>query len=365
MNKWNIFNFEEVISDDTRNGTKIKKENYLEQGLHPIIDQGQHQIAGYRNSDDGLYKDIPVIIFGDHTRVIKYIDAPFFLGADGVKLLKSKKDNVDYKYLYYFFVKNKVLDTGYNRHFKWLKELYIPLPPLEIQKQIAKTLDAAAELLIMHKQQLAELDNLIKSTFYDMFGDPVANEKGWDKKRLGNECEIVTGNTPSRKDVENFGSYIEWIKSDNINIDGMYLSKAVEYLSEKGFCACRYVDTPSVLMTCIAGSIKCIGNIGISDRKVAFNQQINAVVPNENNVFFLYSLFMFTKEYIQSTINMSLKGILSKGKLSELEFIFPPIEIQNRFASMVTKTEAQKSLVKKAIDETQYLFDSLMNEYFE
>lgn len=192
MSKWDVFNFEKVILDDTKNGTKIKKENYLEQGLHPVIDQSQHQIAGYRNTGDGLYNNIPAIIFGDHTRVIKYIDTPFFLGADGVKLLKSKKDNVSYKYLYYFFIKNKVANTGYNRHFKWLKELVIPLPPLEAQKKIAKTLDTAAELLSMRKQQLSELDNLIKSTFYNMFGDPLTNFRSFSTIRLENFIEFMT-----------------------------------------------------------------------------------------------------------------------------------------------------------------------------
>ena len=99
MSSWDVFNFEEVIVDDTKNGTKIKKENYLEKGLHPVIDQGQNEVAGYADTNVGLYNNIPAIIFGDHTRAIKYIDTPFFLGADGVKLLKSKKDNVSYKYL--------------------------------------------------------------------------------------------------------------------------------------------------------------------------------------------------------------------------------------------------------------------------
>ncbi len=252
-----------------------------------------------------------------------------------------------------------------NLRSEHINDLIIPLPPLETQEQIAKVLDTASELISLQKQQLEELDNLIKSAFYDMFGDPVTNEKGWEKRRLGDECKIITGNTPSRKEKENYGSFIEWIKSDNINIEGMYLSKATECLSEQGFSKCRFVDKPSVLMTCIAGSINCIGNVGIANRRVAFNQQINAVVPGKNNVYYMYVMFMLTKKYIQSTINMSLKGILSKGKLSELEFIFPPLPLQIKFAQIVSKIEEQKTLVQKAIDESQYLFDSLMSKYFD
>lgn len=246
-----------------------------------------------------------------------------------------------------------------------VEKIQIPLPPLETQKHIAKTLDTAAELLDLYKEQLAELDNLIKFIFYDMFGDPVVNEKGWDKRRLADECKIITGNTPPRKDRENYGDYIEWIKSDNISVDSIYLDKAKEYLSKKGFSVCRYVNKPSVLMTCIAGSIKCIGNVGIANRKVAFNQQINAIVPKDNNVYFFYFLLLFSQAYIQSTINMSLKGILSKGRLSGLKFIIPPLALQNQFASIVSKIEEQKASVQKAADEAQYLFDCLMSKYFE
>ncbi len=159
---------------------------------------------------------------------------------------------------------------------------------------------------------------------------------------LGDECEIVTGNTPSRKVPEYYGDYIEWIKSDNINTPSAILTQATEYLSEQGIEVGRSVGAGSVLMTCIAGSIKCIGNVAIADRQVAFNQQINAIVPKKHNVWFMYEMFKLSQPYIQSTINMSLKGILSKGQLSELEFIFPPVELQNEFAQFIQQVDKLK-----------------------
>lgn len=124
---------------------------------------------------------------------------------------------------------------------------------------------------------------LIKSKFIEMFGDPVTNPMGWIKCRLDEECSIITGNTPSRAETKYYGEYIEWIKSDNINTSSSYLTKAEEYLSESGLSKCRYVEKDSILMTCIAGSIGCIGNIAITNRKVSFNQQINAIVLIKTN----------------------------------------------------------------------------------
>lgn len=93
--------FNEVFEDKTKYGTKIKTSEYCEMGAHLIIDQGQEQVAGYTDIEEGVFEEVPVIIFGDHTRVIKYVDKPFFLGADGVKVLRSKFKNANYKYLYY------------------------------------------------------------------------------------------------------------------------------------------------------------------------------------------------------------------------------------------------------------------------
>lgn len=246
-----------------------------------------------------------------------------------------------------------------------LNELKIPYCEINKQKQIVKLLNKAQELIDKRKEQIKYLDELVKSKFIEMFGDPVTNYKQWQKRKLIDECNIVTGNTPSRKVDEYYGNYIEWIKSDNITDSNIYLTKAREYLSEKGLQVGRYVEENSILMTCIAGSIKCIGNVAIANRKIAFNQQINAIEPLNNNVFFMFEQFRLSQQYIQSTINMSLKGILSKGQLSELEFIFPPIELQNQFAGFVKHVDKLKLEMENSLKELEDNFNSLMQRAFK
>lgn len=246
-----------------------------------------------------------------------------------------------------------------------LNELKIPYCEINKQKQIVKLLNKAQELIDKRKEQIKYLDELVKSKFIEMFGDPVTNYKQWQKRKLIDECNIVTGNTPSRKVDEYYGNYIEWIKSDNITDSNIYLTKAREYLSEKGLQVGRYVEENSILMTCIAGSIKCIGNVAIANRKIAFNQQINAIEPLNNNVFFMFEQFRLSQQYIQSTINMSLKGILSKGQLSELEFIFPPIELQNQFADFVKHVDKLKLEMENSLKELEDNFNSLMQRAFK
>lgn len=356
--------FTDVFSDETKRGYKIQSSEYLPSGKYPIIDQGQAQIVGYTNLENGLFTDVPAIIFGDHTRIVKYVDSPFFLGADGVKVLKSKVGDADYKYLFYCIQNAKIPNTGYNRHFKWLKEVDVPLPPLDEQRKIAAILDKVSDLIAKRHQQLDKLDEMVKARFVEMFGDPVGNPMGWEKIALGKRCDIVTGNTPSRADPENYGNFIEWIKSDNINTPAVLLTEAQEYLSETGFHKCRFVEAGSLLMTCIAGSINCIGNVAVADRRVAFNQQINAIVPKQDDVLYLYWLMLLSKPAIHSTINMSLKGILSKGQLSEMTFPFPPLELQNQFAVFVKKTEKTKANISCSLEKLETLKKALMQEFF-
>lgn len=284
--------------------------------------------------------------------------------------IPNHKYDVYIDYFYYLFSwKDWSNDTsravmGATLNKSTLGQIMVKIPPLDEQCKIAKTLDKVSDLIAKRKQQLEKLDLLVKSKFVEMFGDPMNNPYGWSKSKLGNNCKIVTGNTPSRIDIENYGAYIEWIKSDNINTPHTYITRAQECLSEKGFEKSRFVDKNSILMTCIAGSINCIGNVAITDRRVAFNQQINAIIPVYDNVFYLYWLFIMLKPYIQSSINMSLKCILSKGQLSDMEFMFPPIELQSQFADFVKQTEHTKTIINQSLEKLETLKKALMQEYF-
>lgn len=280
------------------------------------------------------------------------------------------KDNLNIAYLSYYLnyndLNSHITETTRGKLTKSaLSNIEILLPELEKQNIIVEILDKAQNLIDRRKEQIAMLDELVKSQFIEMFGDPVSNPMNWDKKRLADECNIITGNTPSRKVEAYYGDYIEWIKSDNITGAGVYLSTAREYLSKQGLKVGRSIEKDSILMTCIAGSIKCIGNVAIADRKVAFNQQINGIEPLKNNVYFMLQQFNLSQKYIQSTINMSLKGILSKGQLSELEFIFPPIEKQNEFAEFFKQVDKLKFAMEKSLKELENNFNSLMQKAFK
>ncbi|MDA3780061.1 MAG: restriction endonuclease subunit S [Bacteroidales bacterium] len=123
---------------------KLTKKYYKNNGLIPIIDQGQKFIVGYTNDKNIAVSKGKYVIFGDHTEAIKYVDFAFVQGADGIKILET--NSISTKYLYYS-LNNFYKKTGkYTRHFSFLKKTKIPIPPLPIQEKIVKILDNFTEL---------------------------------------------------------------------------------------------------------------------------------------------------------------------------------------------------------------------------
>ena len=224
--------FYDIFEDDSRNGTKLKTDEYCVTGKNCIIDQGKELVAGYTDREEGLYIDVPAIIFGDHTRIIKYIDKPFFLGADGVKILKSKVDNSNYKYLYYALKNAKIPDTGYNRHFKWLKEVQIKYPNSDIQADIVRILDKVSEIISKRHRQLNELDMLVKARFIEMF-----ENKEYEKVQLSNICDFITkGTTPQSNQIYDIykEGLIPYLKVYNLSFTGELLFKEKpQYISKE------------------------------------------------------------------------------------------------------------------------------------
>ncbi len=238
------------------------------------------------------------------------------------------------------------------------------LPTKEKQLKIALELDLITALIEKRKQQLTALDDLVKSRFIEMFGDPVRNPKKFVKRSLKDTCKVITGNTPSREVVEYYGDFVEWIKTDNIVSGMINPTRAAEYLSEEGMKVGRLVGKDAILMACIAGSIASIGRVCVTDRTVAFNQQINAIIPKDYNILFLYVLLQISKDFLVADISMALKGILSKSKLEEKKFIVPPLELQNQFARFVAQADKSKLAAQKGLQELEVLKKSLMQQYF-
>ena len=288
-------------------------------------------------------------------------------------LFDIDRECVDEQYLLYYLWSDSFIHEAEQNsfgatmprlHVKPFLNMQMRLPTLSEQKRRAHTLCHVESLLNTQRHLLTKLDELVKSRFVEMFGELSINSMGWPMKPFAETCTLLTGNTPPRAVKEYYGSYIEWIKSDNITTSSLYLTKAAEYLSEEGAKVGRVVHTGTILMTCIAGSLNTVGNVAIVDRDVAFNQQINAFIPQQYETMFLYVLLQLLKPRLHEAASSALKCILNKGNLESYAAIVPDMELQRQFSAFVAEVDKSKLAVKQSLEKLETLKKSLMQEYF-
>jgi hypothetical protein len=158
---WVWTKYDVLFSDISKSEKKIEEKNYLENGKIAIVSQGKDKIVGYSDilKVEPYKEELPLIIFGDHTLNVKYIDFPFYIGADGVKVLKTTSIIIS-KFLFYLLNNLKtftLINTGYRRHYPILKKLFFPLPPLNEQKRIVEKLDFLFEKTKRVKEIIEEI----------------------------------------------------------------------------------------------------------------------------------------------------------------------------------------------------------------
>ena len=349
-------------------GFKWEKEEFVSEDFYLKMRSGKVQ-----------YQDILIVKDGATTGKTSFVDESFpYKNAainEHVFRLQINRDKANPKYVFYFLHspdgQEQILNDfrgatvgGISRGF--INKVEIPLPDLETQNKIVAILDKAKAILDKREKAIQGYDELLKATFIEMFGDVTNNPKNLPKEPIKNFGNVITGNTPPRTDKTNYdSSFIEWIKTDNILSDSHLLSQASEYLSKRGFAKARFVEGKSLLVTCIAGSISSIGRVAISDRRVAFNQQINAIVPKGDvSVYFLYWMFKVSADYIQSYATSGMKRLLTKGEFEKILLLKPSYNDQLKFEKIAIQYASLKSELLQHRIQTEELIKSLSQQVF-
>ena len=354
--------FSDVFADVTKQGTKLQTSEYLASGKYPIIDQGQDDIAGYTDRENGLFTDVPAIIFGDHTRIVKYVDTPFFLGADGVKVLKATIPDVDYRYLYYAVSAVKIPNTGYNRHFKWLKEAQIYLPDLPTQRRIADTLDKVSEGITLGKKMMDELDLMVKAKFVEMFGDAKINPFGWPQNTIGEACVLKSG-TSLPLEKENEGGSIPYVKVGDMNYVGneKYITTSSRFVTE---------ETAGVGIFPVGTVVfpKRGGAIGTNKKRltsvpICADLNVMGVIPGKQ-LLPQYLLAYFDTIDLGSLNNGSSVPQINNKDIAPLLISVPPIELQEQFTTFVSKIDKSRLTIQQVLSKIELEQKVLMQKYF-
>ncbi|MCF0225678.1 MAG: restriction endonuclease subunit S [Fibrobacter sp.] len=244
-----------------------------------------------------------------------------------------------------------------------LVSIPIPLPPMAEQQAIVAELDALNSIIAKKQQQLAELDRLAQATFYDMFGDPVNNDKGWNVKKLGEVCDVVTGSTP-RTNIDAYwkGGTKLWITPAELK-GQLYITDTERKITDSAVSNTKLTLMP--IGTVLLSSRAPIGKVAIAAKEMYCNQGFkNLVCKGDINNLYLYCFLMLQKDYLISLGRGATFKEISKSIVEKVEIPLPPLALQQSFAERMEAIERQKELVKQSIAEAQTLLNATMDKYF-
>lgn len=357
---WEYKRFEDCIIKAPKL-KQVQTSLYNSGTMYPIVSQEEKLISGFCDDETMVYHlSRPIVVFGDHTRVLKYIDFDFVVGADGVKIL-IPKENVDAKFFYYYLLWCKIPSLGYSRHYKLLKEIKVVVPPKSTQLAIVAELDQINDLIRLKKEQLKEYDNLAQSIFYDMFGDPVENEKGWEVKPLG-EVAFYPNKRISLSDLTPL---------KYVGVECMVKDKGGVAFSDKlpnTDTAIEFIENDILI-----GNIRpYLKKIWLSDRHGGasgdvVNIRISEEYKGSLSAAYLYKVLSTDAffEYDNSNTHGAKMPRGDRKAIAKYKVPLPPLPLQQEFSSRIEQIEKLKAEVQKTITDLETLLAARMQYWFE
>lgn len=359
------------IKDICSKGSSNLQQNKIVElsGNYPVFGA-----SGYVQNIDTYHQENPYIgIVKDGSGVGRVKTYPAKSSLLGTMQYIIPSDNIILGYLAYCLQSLKLAKFSSGAaiphiYFRDYGECYIPVPPLPVQQQIVSELDKLNLIIEKKKQQVKELDNLAQAIFYDMFGDPVENEKGWEVKKWDTLFDTILGkmlDAKKQKEVDDIRFYlgntnVQWFSFNLENLKSMtFTEKEISKFSlkkgdilmceggEAGRCAVWEEENSDILFQKAIHRARILDETIIEPHYIPFYMKI----LRENTGL---------KDYVSKATIEHLTG----EKLKLLEIPIPPLSLQQSFAAKIEAIEHQKDLINQSIREAQTLFDSRMEYYF-
>lgn len=268
---WDIKNFEDCVDKESiSRNIKIQRGKYNTTGRYPIIDQGAEFIAGYTDDKEKLYSGkLPVIVFGDHTRIFKFVDFQFSVGADGTKLIQPK-DFLYPKYLFYYLCGLSIESKGYNRHYKYLKEKLIVYPLQKAEQQKISAVLLKIEQATEQQDKIIQVaKKLKKSLMNKLFTEGLSGEerketevglipKSWNVESIANVVEKTKMIDPTKNPNASF----RYIDVSGVSNESFKIIECKRYKgSEAPSRAKKLIQTNDVIFATVRPTLKRIACI--------------------------------------------------------------------------------------------------------
>ncbi len=353
---------------------KIQTRDYRPSGRFPVIDQGQTKIAGWTDDENAIIDSgLPFIVFGDHTRVLKYVDFPFARGADGTQLLKPK-EGIDPLFFYYACRAIDLPGRGYNRHFSILKEKSVSYPEnSKEQSQIGGILRSIEQAIDLESDLVTLTENIKKTAMRALFARGLHGEaqketeigqvpKSWEVVQLGRVCALSTGTTPATKDKHYYDGDIPFIKT--ADVVNNRISKASTFVSQKAVedYGLKLFPAGTVLMA-MYGQGKTRGQVSLLEIAAATTQNAAAIQPSsEVDSAFLWHYLRSSYERLRGMGSLGHVSHLNLGYLRDLLILKPPVDQQRKVAEILDAIDRKVALHQRKREVLEQLFKSLLRK---
>ena len=380
--KWEYKKLGEVAT--FLNGYAFKPENWSKHGLKIIRIQNLTDETAPYNHYEGEIDSKYIVRNGDLLISWSATLGAFLWNNDDALLNQHifktilDKSDIDKFYLKYCVI-SKLEEMAKKSHGVTMRHItkkdfdntIIPYPSLSDQQRIVAELDCLNEMIALKQEQLKEFDKLAQSIFYDMFGDPISNEKGWDKNKLDELYKVTSSKRILQSEWQDNG--VPFYKvADIVNlIDGKTVipSTFIKESTYNELISLGLVPNSGDILITSRGTLGECYIVLKGDKFYFQDGMITWLSQKANNILPIYLKSVFgTKSFLDSLLhnaNMSTVAYLSIGQLSKVLIPLPPLALQQQFAEKIQAIEAQKELVKKSIAETQQLLDSRMDYYFD
>jgi type I restriction enzyme S subunit len=361
---------------------QIPAKEIAEAGRFPVVDQGQKFVAGYCDDESKVIDfDLPLIIFGDHTRCFKYVDFPFVLGADGTKVLLPNKKLYDPRFYYFALLALEIPSRGYNRHFTILSERSLPLPPLPEQKKIAHILSTVQRAIEAQERIIQTTTELKKALMHKLFTEGLRNEpqkkteigpvpESWEVLQLGEFFHIKHGFAFDGQFFEPSGEYI-LMTPGHFYEEGGFRDQGEKTKYFTGEIPKDYILAKDDLV--VAMTEQKSGLLGSSafvpeDGRYLHNQRLGLIVDLDGNrlskrfLFNVFNLPHFRVEVAKTSTGSKVKHT-SPTKLRAVKVGIPPtLEEQDEIAAAISAIERKIGVATNKMTQLQDLFRTLLHE---
>ncbi|NQY22507.1 MAG: restriction endonuclease subunit S [Campylobacteraceae bacterium] len=343
----------------------ISEEEAYQKYSHFLVDDGDLLIA---------CSGIVINNFHNKISFITESDLPLCLNTSTMRFKSLDENKLHINFFYYFLMTTsfkkqigKLITGSAQLNFgpSHIKKIKLHLPTLTKQKEIASVLDKAQELISLRKESIKKLDELSKSVFIDMFGDPVSNPKKIKLKKISEFTNVKTGKTPSRDNPIFWKEGTElWATTTEVNSRFIYDTneKITVYAVEKNNLQKFEPDT---ILMAMYGQGKTRGKVALLKNKSTINQAFCAILKNDTyNTVFLFSLLENMYSHIRSLSRGGNQKNLNLNIVKDIKIIFPDLNIQNKFAKIIEKIEEQKSLYEEELNKLEENFKALLQKSF-